>query len=163
MQTRVKPQQVDPKQAGFTLIELMVVVIILGLLAAIALPAVANLTRRARYAEARLALNAMAKDLQMYRLEKGSYPADTNGGIAPTGITEWPTKVPYDSQYDYDHWNIGGGRCYVQVGFAGESGVRAYPSHQRIVDVGALEEIDDNLVMGVDEYDCPNGAAGPIN
>lgn len=163
MRTQVRVQPVNPKQAGFTLIELMVVVIILGILAAIALPAVASLTRRARYAEARLALNAMAKDLQMYRLEEGGYPADTNGGVAPVGITEWPRKVPFNSKYDYDHWNIGGGRCYVQVGFAGESGVRAYPTHQRIVDAGALEEIDDNLVIGVDEYDCPVGPAGPIN
>lgn len=154
--------RVETKQAGFTLIELMVVVIILGILAAIALPAFASMTRRARYAEAKLDLNTIAKSLQMYRLENGRYPADTHGGVAPAGLLDWPMDVPFDSEYDYDHWNIGSGRCYVQVGFAGESGVRAYPVHQRIVEAGTLEEIGDNLVIGVDEYDCAIGAAGAI-
>ncbi|MEM8546479.1 MAG: type II secretion system protein [Cyanobacteria bacterium P01_H01_bin.119] len=141
-------------QAGFTLIELMIVMVILGILAAIALPTFASMTRRARYSEARLQLNAAAKQIQLYRLEHGSYPPDTNSGVAPAGVIEWPTDAPFDSKYDYDHWGIGNNRCYVQIGFAGESGVRAYPVHQKVAEAGTLVEVEDNLVIAVDEYDC---------
>ena len=50
-------------QAGFTLIELMIVVAIIGILAAIAIPAYTNYTNKARFAEATLAASALKTDV----------------------------------------------------------------------------------------------------
>jgi type II secretion system protein G len=147
-------------QSGFTLIELLVVVLILGVLAAIALPAYASMVRRARYAEAKLQMNTIAKEVQAYRVENGQYPPDVNGRVKPEGVSNWPGKVPYDSYFDYDHWGVGSKQCYVQIGYAGEGGTRSYPLHEKNAPVSGFREFDNSLVLGVALYDCSNGRGG---
>lgn len=71
--------------AGFTLIELMIVVAVVGILATIAYPAYQQQVRESRRPEAHAALTAMANDLEKFRSECGSYPSATFSGT--TGIT----------------------------------------------------------------------------
>jgi len=59
---------------GFTLIELMVVVLIVGILSAIAIPKYADVTESAKYAACRSNLRNIAGGLNMYLSENGSYP-----------------------------------------------------------------------------------------
>lgn len=59
---------------GFTVIELMIVMIITGILTAIALPAFLNQVDKSRYAKARLQMRCMLQELKVYRLNHGSYP-----------------------------------------------------------------------------------------
>jgi general secretion pathway protein G/type IV pilus assembly protein PilA len=144
----------ENNQGGFTLIELMVVTLILGVLAALALPAYASMIRRARYAEAKHQMGIMAREIQAYHIENGQYPFDVGPNIKPDGIVNWPDDVPYDSSYDYDHWGVGGDKCYVQIGYAGESRSRAYPSHTANVPQSGFREFGDDLVLGIALYDC---------
>jgi general secretion pathway protein G len=65
--------------AGFTLIELMVVIIILGLLAAIVMPRVVGQTDKARYAQGKVQMRILEDALKRYKLDNGHFPTTEQG------------------------------------------------------------------------------------
>jgi type IV pilus assembly protein PilE len=58
---------------GITLIELLIVIVIIGILAAVAIPTYTNYMQRARRADAKTALEQLRAAQEMYRAERGSY------------------------------------------------------------------------------------------
>ncbi|HGL9060611.1 TPA: pilin, partial [Neisseria gonorrhoeae] len=75
-------------QKGFTLIELMIVIAIVGILAAVALPAYQDYTARAQVSEAILLAEGQKSAVTEYYLNNGEWPKDnTSAGVAsPTDI-----------------------------------------------------------------------------
>jgi len=63
-----------PGTRGFTLIELMVVIIILGILAGLVLPRFMGRTEEAKRTKARLQIENLESALKLYKLDNGSYP-----------------------------------------------------------------------------------------
>ena len=64
---------------GFTLIEIMVVVVILGILAAIIVPKLTDQPERARQAKAQQDIRAIESALQLYKLDNFYYPSTQQG------------------------------------------------------------------------------------
>jgi general secretion pathway protein G len=99
--------------AGFTLIELLVVLVILGLLAAFAAPQVLNYLGRAKTDAAKVQVQNIASILDLYRLDVGSYPDESDGLDAllepPADAPRW--NGPYVNRRDalIDPW----GEMYV--------------------------------------------------
>jgi general secretion pathway protein G len=67
------------RSRGFTLIEIMVVVIIIGLLAAVIVPSVVGKVGEARVAKAKQDVQAIGTALTMYRLDNFKYPTSDQG------------------------------------------------------------------------------------
>ncbi len=67
------------KESGFTLIELMVVIFILGLLAAVAVPRFMGESDKAKVQTARTQIELLGSALKMYKLDNGSYPTTEQG------------------------------------------------------------------------------------
>src|SRR5712691_2090930 len=79
-------------QHGFTLLELLVVMTIIGILAAVAVPALKNSPQRAREATLKEDLFAMRSVIDQFHGDKGNYPADLQ-----TLVTDgYLRKIPVD-------------------------------------------------------------------
>src|SRR5450755_1097266 len=74
-------------QKGFTLIELMIVVAIIGILAAVAIPAYGDYTARAQAAEAFTLLDGLKTPLTELYTSSGLFAIDSTGASGVTGIT----------------------------------------------------------------------------
>ncbi|HTT07452.1 MAG TPA: pilin [Gammaproteobacteria bacterium] len=85
-------------QQGFTLIELMIVVAIIGILAAVAIPAYQDYTIRARVTEG-IGMAAAAKTaVSEYRLSRTAFPADNSAaGVANTISSKFVTGLTVTS------------------------------------------------------------------
>jgi general secretion pathway protein G len=87
---------------GFTLIEIMVVVVIIGLLAAIIVPQVIDRVDEARVAKAKQDIQGLETALTMFRLDNSKYPTTDQGLKA---LSQQPTDP------SIHHWRPGG---YIQ-------------------------------------------------
>ncbi len=81
---------------GFTLIEVMVVVVILGVLAALIVPRVVGRTDDARAVAARQDITAILQALKLYRVDSSRYPTGTQGLEA---LVTKPTTEPVPSNW----------------------------------------------------------------
>jgi general secretion pathway protein G len=84
------------RAVGFTLVEVMVVVIILGVLAALIVPRVIGRTDEARAVAARQDVAAVMQALKLYRLDNGRYPSSEQGLQA---LVSKPTLEPLPSNW----------------------------------------------------------------
>jgi len=121
--TGARPPGAHPRNAGFTLVELMVVIVIIGLLATVVAINVLPSQDRAMVEKARADVSVLEQALETYRLENLSYPRTENGldalTNAPPGLArpERYRKGGYIRRLPTDPW--GNAYQYRQPGQRG--------------------------------------------
>ena len=120
------------RQAGFTLIELMVVMVILAILAGLIVPRIMGRPEEARRTKTTIQIQSMETALKLYNLDNGDYPT-TEQGLqalveAPT-VGKLPTKWRQGGYLEKgrvpkDAW--GNDFIYLQPGIQGEYDIISY-------------------------------------
>jgi general secretion pathway protein G len=87
------------KIIGFTLIEVMVVVVILGILAAVVVPKIMSRPEQARLVKVKQDILAIQSALDLYKLDSGIYPS-TDQGLA--ALVKKPTSTPIPQNWKSD-------------------------------------------------------------
>jgi len=111
-----KPFAASRRTGGFTLIEILVVITIIGILAALIVPRIMDRPDQARATAARADVNAIMSALKLYKLDNGTYPTNEQGLLAlvkkpergdiprnwkPGGYLEKLPGDPWGSDYQY--------------------------------------------------------------
>ncbi len=124
-------------QKGFTLIEIMVVIIILGLLAGLVLPRILGQEEKAKIGTAKVQIRSLESALDAYKLDNGSYPSTEQGfdalirkpetGRVPPKWREGgylkPARIPKDPwDKDYVYLSPGSeGREYEIISYGADN------------------------------------------
>lgn len=97
---KIRTGRTYPRHAGFTLIEIMIVVVILGILAALIVPKIMGRPDEARIVAAKQDIAALTQALKLYRLDNISYPTTDQGLQA---LVAKPSSAPVPP-----NWKSGG-------------------------------------------------------
>jgi type IV pilus assembly protein PilA len=132
---------------GFTLVEIMVVVVIIGLLAALALPAFQRTQRATQNSRAINDFRVFVQAFEVYNTQNGAWPANAGAGVVPTGMSKDFKEDTWKAQV-----NILGGRWNWDVNraefMAGVSISGATASDEQLTEIDV--KIDDgNLSTGL--------------
>ena len=129
--TRLSPRRALRRRrlaAGFTLIELMVVLVIIGVLAALIVPNVLDRADDARVTAARTDVNNLVQALKLYKLDNQRYPTAQQGlqalKVKPTENPVPPNWKPYLEKLPNDPW--GRPYQYLNPGIKGEIDVMSF-------------------------------------
>ena len=132
--------------AGFTLIEIMVVVLILGLLAALVVPRIVGRTDDARVTKAKSDIKAIESALNLFKIDNGFYPSSAEGLAAlvqapprakkwnPDGYLDKMPVDPWQNPYIYQS----DGRQII-VASMGADGVEGGEGYNADIDSRALD------------------------
>lgn len=117
-------------RAGFTLLEIMVVIVILGLLAALVVPKLIGRTEEAKRTQSRIQIKNIEQALQLFKLDNGFYPA-TEQGLEALVRTPESGRVPknyrkggYIDRLPKDPW--ANAYVYISPGTHGDYDITSY-------------------------------------
>lgn len=142
-----RPLLRSPAKRGFTLIEVMIVIVILGVLAALVVPRVMSRPDEARVVAAKQDIASLMQALKLYKLDNRRYPTTEqglnalvsrpSGAPAPDNWKQYVERLPSDpwgNPYQYLNPGINGEVDVMSFGADGRSGGEGFDA-----DVGSWQ------------------------
>ncbi len=126
---------------GFTLVEIMIVVVIIGLLAGIAIPTFVGIRQRAQTTRMVNDFRTFSNAFEVHAFELGYWPDDVDRGVIPPTVTEYlkgegfAERTPIGGYWD---WDFDIGAVYAAISVVDPT-----------VGEAVLQKIDNNLDDGV--------------
>jgi prepilin-type N-terminal cleavage/methylation domain-containing protein len=140
---------------GFTLVEIMVVVTIISILAAIAVPAIARVQRRAKTTAVLNDFRVFAAAFATYSHETGGWPAEAAAGVIPTGMnqylntTAWTRVTPLGGKYNWEfNQNHFGTQIKAAIAIGTATGATYTLDVNQILDLEAAIDGNSDLLGG---------------
>ena len=132
---------------GFSLVEIVVVILILGILSSVAAPKLINTSAVASQNAFITQMFAYADGFDLYKVENGSYPSSSPAGTLPSGMEkylnpdEFALKTPLGGNWDYE---LGVNSVMIGIVYINGNNV---PSTDRLVAIDQMID-DGNLATG---------------
>ena len=124
--TPLRKRTARRRSAGFTLVELLLVLVILAALAAVVVPKFANRGKQAKVTAATTQISNFEVALDTFEVDNGYYPSGANGlndlAVQPSNAQDW--RGPYVKEVPLDPW--GNPYVYESPGKANSSGYDIY-------------------------------------
>ena len=120
------------KKSGFTVVELLIVVVVIAILASITIVSFNGITSRANNTKRISDLTGVAKSIELYFVENGEYPTVTSGPGAPTGCLSSP---------GWNCWGAGGAARFLPTAYYGST----MPQDPQFLDSSACNIPNNNL------------------
>lgn len=104
---KTRSNSINHHRKGFTLVEIMIVVVLIGMLAALAVPAFARVRDQSRVATFVSDLRTGAQAFETYAMEQGAWPPDGSGGVPNVmsdylSLDKFRGETPLGGQWDWD-------------------------------------------------------------
>ena len=102
------------RHAAFTLVEIMIVVVIIGLLATLAVPAFKKIQRATQNSRVANDFRVFAQAFETYSTQNGKWPPNAGTGVVPTGMSSadlkvsvWAATTTIGGRWNWDYNNNG--------------------------------------------------------
>ena len=129
--------------AGFTLVEIMVVVLIISVIASLSVPAITRIKRKANTAVLVGDFRTFSGAFDSYAQEFGTWPAEAAAGVIPTGMsdrlneTAWQRRTPMGGKYNWE-----GNQLHFGTRYRAAIAISAAAGAPLVLDVPQLQALE---------------------